>query len=175
MNFFALFGIEPSFDIDSKRLSETYKSLAQVTHPDKFSQAGGAEKLLAVQKNSQVNDGYHVLKNPLSRAEHLLSLRGIDLQHETKTLQDPSYLMQQMEWRENLEEIANADDPEAALATLDAELSTETKRQYAQLRETLRADTEQANLVAANQIRKLKFMEKLHREIELKEDALFED
>ncbi|GAA0857048.1 co-chaperone HscB [Aliiglaciecola litoralis] len=175
MNFFALFGLEASYDIDTTKLAATYKSLAQVTHPDKFSQSGGAEKLMAVQKNAQVNDGYQVLKNPLSRAEHLLSLRGIDMQHETKTLQDPSFLMQQMEWRESLEETSNAADPEAALAALDAELAIQTKLQYSQLADILKADTEQANLDAANRIRKLKFMEKLHREIELKEDALLDD
>lgn len=174
MNFFALFGFEEVFDIDLSRLSKTYQSLAQVTHPDKFSQAGDSEKLIAVQKSAQVNDGYQVLKHPLSRAEHLLFLRGIHLSHETKTLQDPTFLMQQMEWREQLEDIEHASDQETALETLDQELQQQSRIQYNELQQLLEANTDESDALAADKIRKLKFMEKLHHEIELKEDALFD-
>lgn len=174
MNFFALFGFEEVFDIDLSRLSKTYQSLAQVTHPDKFSQAVDSEKLIAVQKSAQVNDGYQVLKHPLSRAEHLLSLRGIDLSHETKTLQDPTFLMQQMAWREQLENVEYAADQEAALESLDNELQQQSKAQYNELQRLLEANSDESDTQAADQIRKLKFMEKLHHEIELKEDALFD-
>lgn len=175
MNFFALFGFEEAFDIDLSRLSNTYKSLAQVTHPDKFSQASDSEKLMAVQKSAQVNDGYQVLKHPLSRAEHLLSIRGIQLSHETKTLQDPAFLMQQMEWREQLEDVEHAADQEAALETLDKELQQHSQAQYVELQSLLEVNSDESDIKAADKVRKLKFMEKLHHEIELKEDALFDE
>ncbi|WP_342804769.1 co-chaperone HscB [Alteromonas sp. M12] len=175
MNFFALFGLPETYQIDNAKLANVYQSLAKVTHPDKFSNAGGQEKLMAVQKNAQINDGYQILKNPLSRAEHMLELRGISLQHETQTMQDPVFLMQQMEWREQLSEIENAAEPEQVLTTLDEDVAIHTKQHFEALQELLEKQTEEANNLAAAEVRKLKFLNKLHKEIELKEDALFDD
>ncbi|GAC15140.1 co-chaperone HscB [Aliiglaciecola lipolytica] len=175
MNFFTLFGLPENFQVDKTQLANVYQSLAKVTHPDRFSNAGGQEKLMAVQKNAQVNDGYQILKNPLSRAEHLLELRGIELQHETQTMQDPTFLMQQMEWREHLSEVDDAADPEQALADLDKDVAIHSKQHFETLSELLEEQTEQANALAAAEVRKLKFLNKLHKEIELKEDSLFED
>ncbi|WJG10506.1 co-chaperone HscB [Aliiglaciecola sp. LCG003] len=174
MNFFALFGLPQQFHIDMAVLSATYQSLAQVTHPDKFSAAGGKEKLLAVQKNAQVNDGYQVLKKPLSRAEHLLELRGLELQHETQTMQDSQFLMQQMEWREELHEIEKASEPERALAALELQIAAQTKQHFSRLESLLNQQNAEADKNAAMEVRKLKFLEKMKKEIELKEDALFD-
>ncbi|MGY0564180.1 MAG: Fe-S protein assembly co-chaperone HscB, partial [Paraglaciecola chathamensis] len=104
MNYFALFNLTPSFEIDKAGLAATYQQLQKLTHPDKFATASERDKLIALQKNAQVNDGYQVLKTPLSRAEHMLELRGVELQHEQKTMQDGAFLMQQMEWREQLDD-----------------------------------------------------------------------
>ena len=93
MNYFELFNIPVFFDVDLSLLPQTYQQLQRLTHPDKFASGSEQEKLLAVQKNSQVNDAYSVLKSPLSRAEYLLSLRGIDLKHEQQTIKDSAFLM----------------------------------------------------------------------------------
>ncbi|GAB2689564.1 co-chaperone HscB [Aliiglaciecola aliphaticivorans] len=175
MNFFTLFGLPETYHIDNAKLANVYQSLAKVTHPDKFSNAGGQEKLMAVQKNAQINDGYQILKNPLSRAEHMLELRGISLQHETQTMQDPAFLMQQMEWREQLSEVESAGDPEQILQALDEEVAIHTKQHFKTLQELLEQQNDEANNLAAAEVRKLKFLNKLHKEIELNEDVLFED
>lgn len=175
MNFFALFGLPEQFHLDKNHLADVYKSLAQVTHPDKFSTQSEQQKLLAVQKSAQVNDGYNVLKHPLSRAEHMLELRGLSLQHETKTLQEPAFLMQQMEWREELEDAQHATEPMVALETLEETLQAQTKKHYELLEGYLVNDDEKGNENAASEVRKLKFMHKLMAEIARKEEEWFDD
>ncbi|WP_339722240.1 co-chaperone HscB [uncultured Paraglaciecola sp.] len=172
MNYFELFNIPVSFDVDLSVLPQTYQQLQRLTHPDKFASGSEQQKLVAIQKNAQVNDAYSVLKSPLSRAEYLLSLRGIDLQHEQQTIKDTGFLMQQMEWREELAEITDQTDPLAALSALEDEIKQTIKNDLAQLKEFL--ESEQANAVnkAADIIRQLKFLYKMLTEIELKEDSL---
>ncbi|GAC33602.1 co-chaperone HscB [Paraglaciecola polaris] len=172
MNYFALFNLTPSFVIDTTALAASYQQLQKLTHPDKFATASERDKLIALQKNAQVNDGYQVLKRPLSRAEHMLELRGVELQHEQKTMQDGTFLMQQMEWREQLDDAQHAVDPLIALEELDDEVAGNSKALIDELGTLLEQTNDAANESAANLVRKLKFLFKLRHEIELKEDAL---
>ncbi|WP_158972885.1 co-chaperone HscB [Paraglaciecola sp. L3A3] len=169
MNYFELFNLPASFDVDLAAVSQTYQTLQRLTHPDKFAGGSSQEKLLAVQKNAQVNDAYTMLKSPLRRAEYLLELRGIDLQHEQQTIKDTQFLMQQMEWREELAEIEQQSEPLDALESLDGAISQEISGELAQLKSYLQ---QEANQQAAELIRKLKFLYKMRTEIELKEEAL---
>ena len=172
MNFFNLYNIPEHFHVDLANLSATYQKLAQLTHPDKFASGSEGEKLAAVQKNAQVNDGYQVLKNPLSRAEHLLELRGVELKHEQRTMQDPAFLMQQMEWREQLEELGVSSDPLDVLEDLDDEINNQIKSHLKSLQDLLAHQSTEHDNKAADVVRKLKFLYKLLHEIELKEEAL---
>ena len=172
MNYFELFNIPVSFDVDLSVLPQTYQQLQRLTHPDKFASGSEQEKLVAIQKNAQVNDAYSVLKSPLSRAEYLLSLRGIDLQHEQQTIKDTAFLMQQMEWREELAEIAGRTDPLSALESLEDEINQTIKNDLTKLKNFLESEGSLAEQNAADIIRQLKFLYKMLSEIELKEDVL---
>lgn len=172
MNYFELFNIPTSFDVDLTVLAETYKSLQRLTHPDKFASGSDQDKLIALQKNSQVNDAYSVLKSPLSRAEYMLSLRGIEMQHEQQTIKDGAFLMQQMEWREQLAEIEEQADPLDELEKLEDTIQQTIKAELTQLKLLLESEQPQAEQQAADMIRKLKFLYKMLAEIDLKEDAL---
>ncbi|MBL4632023.1 MAG: co-chaperone HscB [Paraglaciecola sp.] len=172
MNYFELFNIPVSFDVDLSVLPQTYQQLQRLTHPDKFANGSEQQKLVAVQKNAQVNDAYSVLKSPLSRAEYILSLRGIDLQHEQQTIKNTAFLMQQMEWREELAEIAERTDPLSALASLEDEINQTIKADLTTLAQSLKSEQSTDEKNAADIIRELKFLYKLLTEIELKEDAL---
>jgi molecular chaperone HscB len=172
MNYFELFNIPVSFDVDMTVLPQTYQQLQRLTHPDKFASGSEQQKLVAIQKNAQVNDAYSVLKSPLSRAEYLLSLRGIDLQHEQQTIKDSAFLMQQMEWREELAEIAERPDPLNALESLEDEIKQTINKELVQLKDLLESEQATAEKNAADIIRQLKFLYKMLSEIELKEDIL---
>jgi molecular chaperone HscB len=172
MNYFELFNIPVSFDVDLSVLPQTYQQLQRLTHPDKFANGSEQQKLVAIQKNAQVNDAYSVLKSPLSRAEYILSLRGIDLQHEQQTIKDTSFLMQQMEWREELAEVDQQSDPLNVLSALEDEINQTIKSDLAQLKTFLESEDFDAEKKAADIIRQLKFLYKMLSEIELKEDSL---
>lgn len=172
MNYFELFNIPVSFDVDLTVLPKTYQQLQRLTHPDKFASGSDQDKLVAIQKNAQVNDAYSVLKSPLSRAEYLLSLRGIDLQHEQQTIKDTTFLMQQMEWREQLAEITEQTDPMSVLESLEDEIKQTIKNDLDKLRTLLASDQATDEKSAADVIRQLKFLYKMLSEIELKEDQL---
>ncbi|MCL1079420.1 co-chaperone HscB [Parashewanella spongiae] len=174
MNFFELFGFSVNFDIDSTQLSERYRELQRTVHPDKFSSGSEQEKLLAVQKTAQINDAYQSLKDPIQRAEHILKLRGIDISHETMTVKDTAFLMQQMDWREELEDLRGQAEPHLAIEQLQASFELHRSQIMSFLMTLLLSESEKDLLAAADQIRKLKFMTKLQDELLRIEDSLFD-
>jgi molecular chaperone HscB len=124
---------------------------------------------LAVQKAAEINDAYQVLKKPISRAEYMVAANGVEIRGEQQTLQDPMFLMEQMELREELEDISASSDPEGALFDFESKVSTMFKQQLAAVEQELNdSDWQQA----ADRVRKLKFIAKLQNEIELVEDKL---
>ncbi|GLO60035.1 hypothetical protein MACH09_05430 [Vibrio sp. MACH09] len=121
---------------------------------------------MSVQKAAQINDAYQVLKQPISRVEYILALHDIDIRSEQKTLQDPLFLMEQMELREELEEINSEDE----LFDFDAKVDKIYKQYLLDVQNQLEASLWEQ---AAEQVRKLKFIAKLKNEIEQAEDRLF--
>jgi molecular chaperone HscB len=171
MNHFELFGLPVNFELDSASLATTYRELQRTLHPDKFANGSERERLLAVQKSSQVNDAYSTLKSPIQRAEYILAVCHEDIRGEQQTLQDPMFLMQQMEQHERLEDIPHAADPEQEIADFDDELSLSIK-QYLQEFSQL-VSTEHYH-DAANVVRKLKFVYKLQTQLSTLEDSLLD-
>lgn len=169
MNHFELFGLPTQFQLDGGLLSSQFRELQKRFHPDKFASSSERDRLMSVQKAAQINDAYQVLKHPISRAEYLLSENGIEIHAEQQTMQDPMFLMEQMELREELEDIPSYSDPESALCEFDAKVSKMYKQHLALVEE----DLNQAEWTqAADCVRKLKFIAKLKNEIELVEDRL---
>ncbi|MFP2768407.1 co-chaperone HscB [Oceanisphaera sp. KMM 10153] len=168
MNYFELFGLPAEFALDSQTLADTYRQLQMQFHPDKFASRPERERLQAVQRAAHINDAFTTLKHPLNRAEYLLSLQGIDIRAEQQTLKDPLFLMQQMEWREQMEEIDGAQDVFGAIMAFDRELQQASAEYYAELEQQLGSSLWPD---AADTVRKLKFMTKLHAELERLEDA----
>ncbi|GLP95179.1 co-chaperone HscB [Paraferrimonas sedimenticola] len=172
MNYFELFGIPQEYSIDSARLAERYRDLQRAVHPDKFADASDAQRRLSVQKTAQVNDAYQTLKNPIRRAEHLLELAGVELAAESETLKDMSFLMQQMSWREAMDEVKSASDPFAAVDELASEFDQARGQMEQELKTALAQGNDEAHAHAAELVRKLKFMAKLSNELDQLEDTL---
>ncbi|NIY82685.1 co-chaperone HscB [Vibrio hepatarius] len=169
MNYFELFGLPSQFTLDGSLLSSQFRELQKRFHPDNFASASERDRLLAVQKASQINDAYQILKNPISRAEYMLSENGVDIRAEQQTMQDPMFLMEQMELREELEEIADKTDPEDALFDFESKVSKMYKHHLRTVEDELNGELW---LQAADSVRKLKFIAKLKNEIEQVEDKL---
>ncbi|ENN2393531.1 MULTISPECIES: co-chaperone HscB [unclassified Vibrio] len=169
MNHFELFGLPSQFKLDGSLLSSQFRELQKRFHPDNFATGSERDRLMAVQKAAQINDAYQVLKNPISRAEYILAEQGVEIRGEQQTMQDPMFLMEQMELREELEEIADKSDPESVLFDFDSKVSKMYKQHLASVEQEL---DDGLWAEAADRVRKLKFIAKLKNEIELVEDKL---
>ncbi|MDK9754483.1 co-chaperone HscB [Vibrio sp. D173a] len=171
MNHFELFGLPSQFQLDGSLLSSQFRELQKRFHPDNFATASERDRLMAVQKAAQINDAYQVLKHPISRAEYILAENGTEIRGEQQTMQDPMFLMEQMELREELEDIADSSDPESALFDFDSKVSKMYKQHLASVEQEL---DQGLWAEAADRVRKLKFIAKLKNEIELVEDKLLD-
>jgi len=169
MNYFELVGLPTQFQLDGSLLSSQFRELQKRFHPDNFATASERDRLMSVQKTAEINDANQILKSPISRAEYLLSLNGVELRGEQQTLQDPMFLMEQMELREELEAITDSSDAESALFDFDSKVEKMNKQHLIQVEQEL--NSEQWNS-AADTVRKLKFIAKLKNEIERVEDKL---
>jgi len=103
INFFTLLHLPEAFVIDLETLHQNYQSIQKDIHPDRFATFDDEAKLESIKKTAQVNDAYQTLKSPIRRAEYLLQLKGINIHDEKYTAVPQDFLMQQMEWREELE------------------------------------------------------------------------
>lgn len=160
-NHFALFQLPQRFAVDQTALEKAYHGVQNQAHPDKFANATGAEKRVAMQWATRANEAYQTLKNPLKRASYLCELNGVDLQTESNTSMPPAFLMQQMEWREELDD-ARAGKNIDALEQLDRALRSAKKDTVARIETLLDANDFTA---AAQLVRQLMFLEKFGEEI----------
>ncbi|MFI4941251.1 MAG: Fe-S protein assembly co-chaperone HscB [Burkholderiales bacterium] len=160
-NHFDLFQLPQHFALDLSALDSAYRNVQSQVHPDKFASATEAEKRVAMQWATRANEAYQTLKSPLKRATYLCELHGIDLQTESNTAMPRAFLMQQMEWREILEDAKVAKDV-GALESLDAELRAARNAEVAQIGALLDAEDFSQ---AAQAVRQLMFLEKVGAEI----------
>jgi molecular chaperone HscB len=166
---FQLFGLPVAYAIDLAVLESHYRELQTKVHPDRFSRGSEAEKRLAMQWATRVNEGYQTLRKPLSRAVYLLSLRGIEALSERHTAIAPGFLMQQMDWREAIAEARAAAD-QTALDAVARELRDEIARLEARLHVQL--DSARDDAAAAESARQYTFMLKLLDDVRAAQDHL---
>lgn len=157
-----MFGIPERYQLDSTRLEQHYRTLQSQVHPDKFAHLSEAEQRVSMQYSTRVNEAYQTLRSPIKRARYLLTLHGVDTQEETNTAMPLDFLMQQMEWREAIEEAQHAKDS-TALEEMEMRLQHEMHELQKQL--AVKMDTEHDYQAAAGMVRKLRFMEKLAEEV----------
>ncbi len=169
---FELFDLPVHFALDMRALEQAYRTVQMQVHPDRFAAAGAAQKRLATQWAAQANEAYQVLKNPLKRAIYLLHLRGVDVQAEDNTAMEANFLMQQLDWREQIEEAA-AEKDSAALHTLLNTLGDEKRSRFLALANLLESQADEpAQQAAANAVRQLMFIERVLQEVSAQLDEL---
>lgn len=116
-NPFALFDLPVAFQVDSALLNERYLALQKSLHPDNFSATSAQEQRLAIQKSAEINDALRILKDPITRADSIIAINTGETENpEEKSNKDIDFLMQQMEWRETLENIENRKDTDELTA-----------------------------------------------------------
>lgn len=161
-NHFELFGLSPKFNIELATLESNFRKIQSESHPDRFVSASSAEKLQSMQLATLANEAYQILKNPAERAKYLLELQGIVAISETNTAMPLDFLMQQMEWRESLEDAKAAKDINA-LENLLREMQQEAKLLQSEI--AVLIDQKQDYTSATDATRKLIFIDKVVADI----------
>jgi len=165
-DYFTLFGLPRRYRFDPATrdtLDAAYRALQRRVHPDRFAAAGEAERRLALQSAARVNEAYRALKDPVRRAQHLLSLHGVEALGETDTALPAEFLQDQLARREALAE-AEGEGDSGRLAKLLEETRAEAAGLETALAEHL--DREGALEQARDELRRLRFLTKVGADIE---------
>jgi molecular chaperone HscB len=166
-NDFVLFGLPERQALDRADLDTRWRKLQASVHPDRFAAEGAAAQRVAMQWAVRVNEAYRRLREPLSRAAYLCELRGSPIDAQRNTAMPAAFLMQQMGWRESLEE---AGDDADALGALDAEVRQAELDLLSELTRLL--DEEAASELAAARVRALMFIQKFRRDLSERLEAI---
>jgi molecular chaperone HscB len=163
---FELFDIAPRYRLDRALLDTRWRALQAEVHPDKFALEGAAAQRVAMQWAVRVNEAYQRLKDPLKRAAYLCELNGAAIEAESNTAMPTAFLVQQMEWREALDDAGAAPGVEA----LADAVAVHRRDALARLEVTLDRDRDFA--AAAQQVRALMFVERFAADVDQRLEAL---
>ena len=159
---FELFAVPATFAQDRAALDARWKELQREAHPDRFAAQGASAQRVAMQWSVRINEAYQRLKNPIRRASYLCELNGSPIEAENNTAMPGDFLVQQMEWREALEDVAD----EAGLDALRDEVDAGRARALSSLDRLI--DEKGDYPGAARQVRALMFIERFAEDIDAK-------
>ena len=160
-NYFHFFGLSPQFSLDLAQLDQAYLAIQKEVHPDRHTQGSDSEQRIAMQMATLANTAHQTLKHPIQRGLYLCKLNGIEANLETNTAMPTAFLLQQMAWRDSLEESA---DDFAALDALTAEVDSAYKAALVELAEAM--DRTHNYQRAAELLRGLLFIDKFATELD---------
>lgn len=165
-NHFELFGLPVGYIVDANALSERYRELQRIVHPDRFANASDQERRLSVQGAALINEAYEILKDPLARGSYLLALHGIEMDARNESTQDMAFLMQQMELREELEGVRKQPDPYQAVLDISNLVNRQITSLVGQMAVQFETSTPNQLEAAREILRKMRFLQKLRSEAE---------
>jgi molecular chaperone HscB len=163
---FELFQLPVQFAQTRALIDARWKELQREAHPDKFAAQGAAAQRLAMQWSVRINEAYQRLKDPLKRASYLCELHGAHINAENNTAMPPAFLIQQMEWREALEDATTL----VQLEAIAEETAAAEQAQLAVIAQAL--DVAQDHAKAANEVRSLMFIQRFGSEVDARIDQL---
>ncbi len=159
-NDFELFNVPQAFALDRQQLDERWKQLQREVHPDRHTTADAQTQRQAMQWSVRINEAYQRLKDPLKRAAYLCELNGQAVDAESNTSMPSDFLMQQMEWREKLEEADGVEQMEA----LADEVATKRRDMLAEM--TKLADEEKNYVTLAQMVRAMMFVQRFAQDVD---------
>ena len=165
-NDFELFNLPLTFNLNRQLLDERWKNLQRTAHPDNFSVQDTASQRIAMQYSVRINEAYQRLKLPLKRAAYLCELNVASIKAEENTRMPSDFLIQQMQWREQLEDA----DSFLEIGKLQQEVLAAKELAFARCETFL--DVEKNWINAASEVRTLMFMERFEVDIDKRRDQL---
>ena len=160
-NYFDFFGLSPQFSLDLAQLDQAYLAIQKEVHPDRHTQGSDSEQRIAMQMATLANTAHQTLKHPIQRGLYLCKLHGVEANLETNTAMPTAFLLQQMAWRDSLEESAEDFD---ALDVLATEVDSAYKAALVELAEAM--DRTHNYQRAAELLRGLLFIDKFATELD---------
>jgi molecular chaperone HscB len=110
IDYYAVLGIPPGLNLSVDDIQQRYYALSRELHPDRFMQKPEAERQRALDMSSALNDAYRTLKDPIKRAQYLLTLEGFDIGEQRSKDVPPELLEEVFELNMALEEMRGGDD-----------------------------------------------------------------
>ncbi|OYT88793.1 MAG: Fe-S protein assembly co-chaperone HscB [Burkholderiales bacterium PBB3] len=165
-NDFELFGLTQQFAQDRAAIDVRWKELQREAHPDKFAAQGAAAQRIAMQWSVRINEAYKRLKDPLKRAAYLCELGGAPINAHSNTAMPTAFLMQQIEWREAMDEAQSV----AELETLTDEVNAARRQLLQQCEDVL--DAQHNPVQAVPTVRALMFLDKFSQDLNQRFEAL---
>jgi molecular chaperone HscB len=163
---FELFGLPEQFAQSGAAIDARWKELQREVHPDKFAAQGPAAQRVAMQWSVRVNEAYQRLRDPLQRGAYLCERRGAPINAESNTAMPADFLIEQMAWREALEEA----QAEGDLEQVNADLARARAGTLGRIESLLDEAGDAA--AAAQQVRALMFIERFAHDVVARVDAL---
>ncbi|MFK5914812.1 MAG: Fe-S protein assembly co-chaperone HscB [Woeseiaceae bacterium] len=173
---FELFNLPVSFEVELKDLSQRYRDLQRVAHPDRFTNASDQEKMLSMQQATTINDAYQILKSPQKRARYMLELQSVSFDDEKDTALDPMFLMEQIELRESLEDLGQGSDAMGNLNKIMVDIKNRITSVVAEIKQLLENPklSDEQKTQAKQSVHKMQFLNKLQEEAEYQEERLLD-
>jgi len=109
-NYYDFLGLQRKLTIDQEDLQKRFYELSRQWHPDRFSRKGADEQALALEATALLNDGYRTLKDPVARAQYLLSEEGFSIGEQRSREVPPELLEEVFELNMMLEELKDGDE-----------------------------------------------------------------
>lgn len=166
---FALLGLPVQYALDRSALESAYRQVQGVVHPDRFATSSDRDLRVAVQWATATNEAVRVLRDPVKRAALLCERHGHPVDAESNTSMPSPFLIQQMSWREALDEARDSGDP-AALETLRRSLDSARTNLSQRVERAIDHQQNWAEAVAA--VREWMFVERFADAVEAAEFAL---
>jgi len=120
-DLFDVLGVPARYAVDLAAVETAYKELSRQVHPDRFATADPRARRASLARTVQLNQAWRTIKDPVRRAEYLLSRAGIDIagkqptrgSEEKRTIEvgaPPAFLLEILELNDELAAARRAGD-----------------------------------------------------------------
>ena len=162
-NHFEMFNLPQRFALNPQALESAWRAVQSAVHPDKFASASDAQKRMALQYSTLINEAHDTLKDSVKRAAYLCRLNGVQIDPERNTTMPPEFLVQQMEWRESLEDAVAAHELRAIMQ-LELEVQAALQEAVVLIEHLIDSPTPDYHR-AAEEVRRMMFLNKFNSQI----------
>ena len=112
-NAYEVLNLTPSFTLDLETLEKAYLEEIRHIHPDHHCTQGEEQRKKSLEETAKMNEAYRILKDPLLRAHHFLTLSGVSISFEQAL--SPEVLEESLALREVLEDASSLEEVQSLM------------------------------------------------------------